>query len=244
MIIRVSILISLFSSLFLAHQIEDSPKWKKYYRGTFIGEGNEYGYGGYLRFKRTTRYTFKDLRVFMHFIGSDSFKKIRYKDSSKFRNFNRFYNYGTVSVDQNSKVGVKIRYHGNQGLGMFVKDSENGHINAEIGMAYDISDYLNDSRKTSYLKTGLYWDQDFKDFEIKLEIEHYNQISDVIENSDLSRFEMLVELYWPIYKNWRVILGYETEQFDYSDNSTNSSKYFSIGYSDSFNFKSLKNKLF
>ena len=244
MIIRVSILISLFFSLFLAHQIEDSPKWKKYYRGTFIGEGDEYGYGGYLRFKRTTRYTFKDLRVFMHFIGSDSFKKIRYKDSSKFRNFNRFYNYGTVSVDQNSKVGVKIRYHGNQGLGMFVKDSENGHINAEIGMAYDISDYLNDSRKTSYLKTGLYWDQDFKDFEIKLEIEHYNQISDIIEDSDLSRFEMLVEVYWPIYKNWRVILGYETEQFDYSDNSTNSSKYFSIGYSDSFNFKSLKNKLF
>ena len=244
MIIRVPILISLFFSLFLAHQIEDSPNWKKYYRGTFIGEGDEYGYGGYLRFKRTTRYTFKDLRVFMHFIGSDSFKKIRYKDSSKFRNFNRFYNYGTVSVDQNSKVGVKIRYHGNQGLGIFVKDSENGHINAEIGMAYDISDYLNDSRKTSYLKTGLYWDRDFKDFEIKLEIEHYNQISDIIENSDLSRFEMLVEVYWPIYKNWRVILGYETEQFDYSDNSTNSSKYFSIGYSDSFNFKSLKNKLF
>ena len=244
MIIRFTILISLFLSFFLTHQIEDSPKWKKYYRGTFIGEGDEYGYGGYLRFKRTTRYTFKDLRVFMHFIGNDSFKKIRYKDSSKFRDFNHFYNYGTVSIDQNSKVGVKIRYHGNQGLGIFVKDSENGHINAEIGMAYDISDYLNDSRKTSYLKTGLYWDQDFKNFEIKLEIEHYNQISDIIENSDLSRFEMLVEVYWSIYKNWRVILGYETEQFDYSDNSTNSSKYFSIGYSDSFNFKSLKNKFF
>ena len=180
----------------------------------------------------------------MHFIGDDSFKKIRYKDSSKFRNFNRFYNYGTVSIDQNSKVGVKIRYHGNQGFGMFVKRSKNTHINTEIGMAYDISDYLNDSRKTSYLKSGLYWDQNFKDFEIKLEIEHYYQISDVIENDDLSRFEMLVEVYWRIYENRRVILGYETEQFDYSDNSTNSSKYLSIGYSDSFNFKSLKNTFF
>ena len=244
MIIKSFIILSLFLSLFLAHQVEDPPKWKRYYRGTFIGEADEYGYGGYLRIKRTTRYTFKDLRVFMHFIGSDSFKKIRYKDSSKFRDFNRFYNYGTVSIDQNSKVGIDMRYHGNQGFGMFVKDSDNGHVNAELGMAYDISDYLNDSRKTSYLKTGLYWDQDFKDFEIKLELEHYNQISDIIENSNLSRFEMLLELYWPIYENWSIVLGYETEQFEYSNNSTNSSKYISISYHDFFNIRKISKKLF
>ena len=90
----------------------------------------------------------------------------------------------------------------------------------------------------------MYWDQNFKDFEIKLEIEHYNQISDIIENSDLSRFEMLVEVYWPIYENWSVVLGYETEQFDYSSNTTNSSKYISIAYHDFFNIKNFSKQLF
>ena len=117
-------------------------------------------------------------------------------------------------------------------------------INTEIGLAYDISDYLNESRKTSYLKSGLYWDQDFKDFEIKLEIEHYHQISDIIEDANLSRFEMLFEIYWPIDDNWRVVLGYETEQFEYSDNTINSSKYISIGYHDILNIMNLKDRFF
>ena len=80
--------------------------------------------------------------------------------------------------------------------------------------------------------------------EIKLEIEHYNQISDIVGNSDLSRFEMLIEVYWPIYENWRVVLGYETEQFDYSDNTTNSSKYISIAYHDFFDMINFKERLF
>ena len=112
--------ILLLCSILFSHQIEDYPKWKKYYRGTFIGEGSEYGYGGYLRLKRTTHHTFKDLRVFLHFIGAESFKKIRYKDSSKFRDFDQFYNYTTISIDQNTKVDVALRYHGNQGFGMFI----------------------------------------------------------------------------------------------------------------------------
>ena len=124
-----------------------------------------------MRLKRITKYTFRDLRAYLHFIQDDSYKKIRYKSSNKFIEYNRLYNYSTIAIDQNSKVGVTIRYHGNQGIGFFINESEKGHIHTEFGLAYDISDYLNNSVKTSYLKSGMYWDQDFSTYEIKFEIE-------------------------------------------------------------------------
>ena len=232
-------------NLFLSHDVEYSPSWKQYYRGSYIfNEDSGYGLGGYCRFKRTTKHTFKDLRVFLHFTEEDSYKKIRYKDSSRFRELYNFYNYTTISIDQNTKVGVDIRYHGNQGIGMFLKDFDNGHINSEVALAYDISDYLNDSRKTSYFKSGIYWDQDFSAYEVKLEIENFYQISDIVNDKNLSRLEVLFELYYPINDGWRVILGYEHENFRSSDNTSNSSVYLSIGYSDFFNFPDLKNIFF
>ena len=239
-----SIVIFLFISILFPHQVEDPPKWKKYYRASYIiNESQDYGLGGYFRLKRTTKHTFKDLRVFLHFIEGESYKKIRYKDSSKFREWSQFYNYTTISIDQNSKIGVDIRYHGNQGFGLFIKDFKKGHINAELALAYDISDYLNTSEKTSYIKSGIYWDHDFTDYEIKFEIENYHQITDII-NSNLSRTEILLELCFPIADDWRVILGYEYEDFKDSNNSINSSVYLSVGYHDIFNIDRLKNKLF
>ena len=169
---RIIILFFLLGTISFSHVIEDKPKWRQYYRGSYIvNENHDYGVGAYFRFKRTTRYTFKDFRVFTHFIKGESYKKIRYKDSSKFRDWSRFYNYTTISIDQNSKIGVDVRYHGNQGVGVFLKDFKRGHINGEIALAYDISDYLNTSEKTSYIKSGLYWDQDFDIFEIKFQNE-------------------------------------------------------------------------
>ena len=241
MILQIIIVAFLSFSILFAHEIEDDPKWKKYYRGSYIiNESHDYGLGTYLRLKRTTRHTFKDFRIFLHFIEGQSYKKIRYKDSSKFRDWNRFYNYTTISIDQNSKIGVDIRYHGNQGFGVFVKDFEKGHVNAELALAYDISDYLNTSEKTSYIKSGIYWDHDFIDYEIKLEIENYHQITDIIDNN-LSRTEILLEVYFPIEDNWRVILGYEYEDFKDSNNSINSSAYISIGYHDNLNLDKFKN---
>ncbi len=239
-----SIIISLLVSISFTHQIENPPVWKKYYRASYIvNESQDYGLGGYFRLKRTTKHTFKDFRVFLHFIEGESYKKIRYKDSSKFREWDQFYNYTTISIDQNSKIGVDIRYHGNQGFGIFVKDFEKGHVNAELALAYDISDYLNTSEKTSYIKSGIYWDYNFIDYEIKLEIENYHQITDII-NSNLSRTEILLEILFPIQSNWYVILGYEYEDFKNSNNSINSSLYLSIGYNDIFNIDKFKNKLF
>tara|TARA_Y100001970_G_scaffold272151_1_gene368479 strand:- start:1661 stop:2395 length:735 start_codon:yes stop_codon:yes gene_type:complete len=240
----IYIFLLIVSANLFSHSIEDVAKWKKYYRVSYIvNENHDYGLGGYFRVKRTTRYTFKDLRVFMHFVEGDSYKKIRYKDSSKFRDWDRFYNYTTVAIDQNSKIGVNLRYHGNQGVGLFVKNFKNGHINAEIGLAYDISDYLNDSAKTSYFKNGIYWDQKFSDYEIKFEIENYKQITDIIID-DLSRTEILFEVYFPIQDNLRVILGYEYEDFNNSVNSINSSVFLSIAYYDALDIDKLKKQLF
>ena len=124
------IILLLFGILF-SHQVDDEISWKQYYRGSYIlDEHQNYGFGGYFRLKRTTKYTFRDLRGYLHFIKDNSYKKIRYKSSNKFRELDSFYNYSTISIDQNSKVGVDIRYHGNQGIGLFINDSSNGHVNA------------------------------------------------------------------------------------------------------------------
>ena len=240
--IRNKIIILLSISCFFSHEIDAPAKWKQYYRGSYIiNENDDYGFGGYFRLKRTTQYTFRDFRSYLHFIKNDSYKKIRYKSSNKFIEFDRLYNYSTISIDQNSKVGVNLRCHGNQGIGLFIKESTNSHINAELALAYDISDYLNDSRKTSYIKSGLYWDQKINNHEIKLELEHYYQITDLINNVDLSRLELLFEFYFSLNDNLQLILGYELEQFEASDNNLNSSAFLSIGYKDAFNIQKFKN---
>ena len=190
-----------------------------------------------------TEYTFRDLRAYLHFNNNNSYKKIRYKSSNKFIEFNKLYNYSSISIDQNSKVGVDIRYNGNQGIGFFINQSENRHIHTEFGLAYDISDYLNNSRKTSYIKNGLYWDSRFNDIELKLEVENFHQITDLIDDIDLSRLELLFELYFHINSNIKIILGYELEDFKISENKLNPSIFLSIGYSDILTINKLKNKI-
>ena len=240
MMLRFIFPISTLFCLIFSHQVDDPPLWKQYFRGSYIiNEKHDYGFGGYFRVKRTTKYSFRDLRGYFHFIKDNSYKKIRYKSSNKFREFNRLYNFSTISIDQNSKVGVDIRYHGNQCVGFFVNDFNTGHINGELALAYDISDYLNDSRKTSYIKSGIYWDQDFQDYEIKLEMEYYYQITDLIDDMDLSRMEFLFELYFPIDNELQIILGYELEHFESSDNKINSSVFLSIGYDNIFNIRNI-----
>ena len=125
----------------------------------------------------------------------------------------------------------------------FINESEKGHIHTEFGLAYDISDYLNDSRKTSYIKNGLYWDKSFNDMKLKLEFENFHQITDLIDNTDLSRLEFLFELYFNINDHLKIILGYELEDFNTANNKLNSSIFISIGYRDIFNINKWKNKI-
>ena len=82
----------------------------------------------------------------------------------------------------------------------------------ELGHAFDTSDYLNATRKTSYLRTGVFWDHDTNYFSSKLEFEHFSQISEVIENR-LSRNIYLLELIFPLKSGVFININYEKEDY-------------------------------
>ncbi len=80
----------------------------------------------------------------------------------------------------------------------------------EIGHAFDMSDYLNEERKTSYLKTGIFWDHNASRFSTKLEVEHFQQISEIHVNN-LTRNQYLFELIFPIKNGVSINMNYELE---------------------------------
>ena len=55
-----------------------------------------------------------------------------------------------------TRVDMNFQYHCNQGFGYFANQYKNGLINIEIGHGFDMSDYLNATRKTSYIKSGIF----------------------------------------------------------------------------------------
>lgn len=238
-----NILYLILISLILSHDTDFTSSWRQYFRGSYIiDESGGKGFGGYFRLNKKNNYTFRDLRAYLHFVDDYRYKKIRYKSSNKFLDFTNIYNFSTVSIDQNSKIGVDIRYHGNQGIGFFIKETNNARLNAEIALSYDISDYLNDSRKTSYIKSGVFYDKIFKENEIKIEIEYYSQITDLIDEIDLSRFEFLIESHFNINESINFIIGCELENFNTTDKNFNSSIFFSIGYDKDFDIKKFKHR--
>jgi hypothetical protein len=87
-----------------------------------------------------------------------------------------------------------------------------GHIITEIAHAYDMSDYLNDNRRTSYARGGLYWDHDTKWFSTKLEVEYFHQISEEVDEN-LSRTQAIAEIIMPITKGFSAIIIYEIESY-------------------------------
>ena len=209
---------------------DDFIKWKRYSRLSAIQSKNsKIGAGTYFRLKRHTKNTFKDLRIFAHWISkNDTYFKLRYKDSNKFIKFSQFYKFTVVSFDQNKKVGLNIRSQGGQGMGYFLFDYDYGHINTEFSFSYDIMDHLNDTKKTSYIKIGAFWDNNLPIFETKLEFEAIYQISDIVDNNDLSRIEILFEFFLPLKKHIILIAGYEME--DYFKQDSGYSYFVSVGY--------------
>jgi hypothetical protein len=95
-------------------------------------------------------------------------------------------------------------------------------------------DHLNETKKTSYIKIGSFWDNKLPIFETKLEFEAIYQISDIVDD-DLSRIEILFEFYYPIMKNINIIAGYEREE--YFNQPSGYSYFFSIGYEKSIDWK-------
>ena len=190
----------------------DSAKWKHYVRGGGVQVTNDNGLSGYYRLNRSSNYSFGDLRLYLYGLQDNSYVFIRYKSSSKYRKWPRFYRFSTIAYQKNTKAGVALRYHFNQGLGLFVLPYSKGHIITEIAHAYDMSDYLNDNRRTSYARGGLYWDHDTKLFNTKLEIEYFYQISEEVEEN-LSRTQAMAEVIIPITKGISAIIIYEIESY-------------------------------
>ncbi len=190
----------------------DSAKWKHYVRGGGVQVTNDNGLSGYYRLNRSSNYSFGDLRLYLYGLKDNSYVFIRYKSSSKYRKWPRFYRFSTIAYQKNTKAGVALRYHFNQGLGLFVLPYGKGHIITEIAHAYDMSDYLNDNRRTSYARGGLYWDHDTKLFNTKLEVEYFYQISEEVEEN-LSRTQAMAEVIIPITKGFSAIIIYEIESY-------------------------------
>ena len=191
-------------------------KWKHYIRGGGVKVTDENGLSGYYRINRTSRYSFGDLRLYLYGLEKNSYVFTRYKSSSKYRRWPRLYRFSTIVYQKNTQAGVTLRYHFNQGLGLFILPYTKGHLISEIAHAYDMSDYLNDNRRTSYVRGGLYWDHNTKWFSTKLEVEYFHQISEeVMEN--LSRTQSMAEIIIPINNSFSAIIIFEVESYTEQD---------------------------
>ena len=199
----------------------DSTNWKHYFRLGAAGVDSSTGAFGYYRLNMQNKTAFRDLRFFSYSLDQNSFVHLRYKSSDKYISRPNFYRYTITSFRKNTRANLNLQYHFNQGFGYFIKDYDNGLINAELGHAFDTSDYLNATRKTSYLKTGIFWDHNTNYFSSKLEIEYFEQISEVIENK-LSRGQYLLQLIIPMNKNYFVNINFEKEEF-FDKNQTDAS---------------------
>ena len=225
--IRSAALCFLFTASLFAQ--EDSTKWVQYGRIGAVTVDSTNGGFGFFRLNRQTDITYKDLRLFAYGFKNQSFVYLRYKSSEKYGANSKFYRYTITSVRKNTRVDMNLQYHYNQGFGYFAKQYRNGLFNLELGHGFDMSDYLNATRKTSYIKGGAFWDHDTKWFSSKLEFEHFQQISEVVE-SNLSRNQYIFEIIAP-YKNGLYFnFNIEVEDFLSPDQKDASSMSFAIGW--------------
>ena len=207
----------------------DSTEWKQYSRVGSVSVDSSSGVFGFFRFNRKTDATYKDLRLFAYGIQNQSFVYLRYKSSNKYGVNSKFYSYTITSIRKNTRVDMDLQYHYNQGFGYFANQYKNGLINVEVGHGFDMSDYLNATRKTSYLKGGIFWDHNTPWFFSKLEYEHFQQISEIVQ-SNLSRNQYIFEVIFPLSKNVYVNLNIEVEDFLMREQTDASSLTLAVGW--------------
>ena len=222
--------ILLFSSIYALSYAHDPDKdnlnWKQYYRfGSVYSESSNIGYSSYGRLKRTTAYTFRDIRFFGHFFKNDSEIRLRHKYSRRFLTINHIYSYSTLIYEKNTILNVDLRYHLNQGLGCFLRKNDFGNMTLELGVAFDNSDYLNAEQKTTYIRGACSIDQRLKSFSSKLEVDYFYQISEVELHSSLSRFQIVGEFEWLISNGLGIISGLT---WDIQDEDSSPSMFFTF----------------
>ncbi len=222
-------------SILYGHQ-DSNISWKQYARGGGVGSGANSGFSLYYRLKRTSEFTFRDLRLWgMEMGGNNSFAYLRYKTSRKYHSFEEAYAFSTFAYRQNTRTGLNLQYHVNQGIGIFLTSYGSGHINAEVGYAADVSDYLNTSEKTSYGKAGIFWDHDFPFASGTIEVETFMQVGDT-KDSDLSITLIECEFAVPIGKSFRAIAGAEKEWYHTGSQSGDVSFSLSLGWKGTLNW--------
>ncbi|MFQ6673394.1 MAG: DUF481 domain-containing protein [Fidelibacterota bacterium] len=209
---------------------EQPAVWTHYGRAGTARLGNWGGLGFY-RIKRIRGPTFYDLRILGIFIRDETLATVRYKASRKFDPFPRFYKFTIASMRHSSASNLTIRYHYNQGVGAFLFDVPTTHLTLELALSYDMSDYLNDTRKTSYLKGALFWDVDIGQSAVALDLEYFRQISDIVPGeTELTRYELSAELNVPLYDRTLVTVGYEEEFYLFPGIRNVRSIYMAVGF--------------
>jgi len=222
--------ILLFSSIYALSYAHDPDKdnlnWKQYYRfGSVYSESSNIGYSSYGRLKRTTTYTFRDIRFFGHFFKNDSEIRLRHKYSRRFLSIDHIYSYSTLIYEKNTILNVDLRYHLNQGLGYFLRKNDLGNMTLELGVAFDNSDYLNAEQKTTYIRSACSIDHKLKLFSSKLEVDYFYQISEVELHSSLSRFQIVGEFEWLVSNGLGIISGLT---WDIQDENSSPSMFFTL----------------
>ena len=204
----------IFLSLVFGHNPDAKlPNWKQYFRlGAVQTAASSPGLASYVRLNRTTPYIFQDVRFYGHFFKDNQEIRVRQKTSRRFMSFDWLYSFNTLIYEKNTFIDVNLRYHFNQGFGWLIRNSESGNMTAELGIAFDNSDYLNTKQKTSYARGGLYWDHDTKWVSTKLEIEYFHQISEVVVEN-LSRTQAMAEIIIPINKGFSATIIFEIESY-------------------------------
>ena len=196
-------------SIALGHDPEvESVDWKQYYRvGVVRSDLFDSGLKGFSRLKRTTFKTFKDLRFYFHNYDKETETRIRYKSSRRFTKYNDIYFFSTILYEKNTIAKGNLRYLYSQGVGYFIFDKNNYNLTYELGPAFDNSDYLNSQIRTSFLKNSFSFDVFLKNIKGKLEIDHFNQVSEKINDESLSRLQILGEFQLSINNLFDMIVG-------------------------------------
>tara|TARA_B100000519_G_scaffold10089_1_gene7903 strand:- start:95 stop:802 length:708 start_codon:yes stop_codon:yes gene_type:complete len=227
--------IFLIVSCALPHDLsKEQLEWKQYYRiGSVFSASSDAGISGYGRLKRTTKYTFRDIRFFGHFFNKDTEIRIRQKSSRRFLTFESIYSFNTLLYEKNTILNVNLRYHYNQGLGWFIQRSKSGNMTLEAGVAFDNSDYLNNQQKTTYGRGGLSFDRTMRSLSTKFEIDYYYQISQIVDSSSLSRIQILSELQWAVNSRFGLMGGFT---WDIQKGDSDPSIFLTISLSDPLNW--------
>jgi len=210
-------LLIIISSLLLAHSPEKSkPTWKQYYRFGIVNNVSSFGVSNYARLKRTTQTNYHDIRFFGNFFEDNTNLVLRQKSSRKLLSLDKFYSFNTLLLEKNTLNDIHIRYHSNQGFGLFIKDIDIIDLNIELGIAFDNSDYLNTQKKTSYFKTGSFLDVKLYPASLKFEIEYFKQVIVEFEKDNLSRINFLGEFIIPLNRTLSLTVGLINQS--YSEN--------------------------